>query len=390
MKICVVGSVFPRSPDDSEVPWHRETIRRCRARGHDVRVFVPSFKGLSDHQIDGIPVTRFRYAPKGLETLTHDEGAPNKIHKFHYKVLTLSYIFFGTLGLIRLHLRERFDILHVHWPFPHAVFGYAASLLAPTKLILNFHGASLLMARKYGFVAPFLRFFIKRADAVIVNSGFTGGQVQALCKRDVHIIPYGTTLSAKPEVESTTATPLILSVGRMIERKGFEYLVRAFPLVLEKNPDARLCIVGGGPLREGLIALAKQLCIAHRVDIPGKVSQSHLERCFAECSMFVLPAIVDSRGDTEGLGVVLIEALSYGKPVIGTDVGGIPDIIRDRQTGLLVEPKNPSAMAEAIRTLLSDETLARQLAAQGFQHVQTTYDWQRILDTLCDLYQKTA
>ena len=106
-KICVIGSVFPRSPEDTEVPWHRQTVRRCRKRGLDVSVFVPSFRGLRDHEIDGIPVRRFRYFFAPLETLTHDEGAPNKIHKFHYKIITLFYLFFGTLRLCLLHRRER-------------------------------------------------------------------------------------------------------------------------------------------------------------------------------------------------------------------------------------------------------------------------------------------
>lgn len=390
MKICIVGSVFPRSPNDSEVPWHRETIRRCRERGYDVRVYVPSFRGMGDHTVDGIPVTRFRYCPAFLETLTHDEGAPNKVHKFHYKIVALSYIALGTLGLIRLHLREHFDIIHVHWPFPHALFGYAAVRLSPARMVLNFHGASLLMARKFGFVAPFLRFFIGRADAVVVNSGFTAQQVKALCPREVHTIPYGTTLSPKPAVEPPENTRLVLAVGRLIERKGLEYLVRAFPTVVERFPGARLCIVGGGPLQPRLQQIVQGLDMAGHVTLTGKVPQADLERYFARCEMFVLPAVVDSRGDTEGLGVVLIEALSYGKPVIGTNVGGIPDIIVDGKTGLLVESRQPQVLAEAICRILSDKKLAARLADEGYRHVQRIYDWERIVNALCGLYDSLA
>ncbi|MBD3345789.1 MAG: glycosyltransferase [Chitinivibrionales bacterium] len=390
MKICYIGSVFPRHHKDSEVPWLRTTLRLLRERGYDITAYVPSFRGLRSHTIDGIPVKRFRYFFAPWETLTHDEGAPNKIHKFHYKIITIFYILFGTLGLIRLHLKERFDILHIHWPFPHGFFGVGALFFRRSKVILNFHGASLLLMQKYGFVKFFLSWFIKKADAVIVNSSFTKGRVTSLVERQVHVVPYGTTITPHATDRSAVEPHHILSVGRLIERKGLPYLIRAMPEIVAKWPDARCTIAGGGPLQQELISLAETEKVSSAVNVPGKVSQEELESLFARCGVFVLPSIVDSRGDTEGLGVVLIEALTYRKPIVATNVGGIPDIVNNGVTGLLVPQKAPSTLAQAISSIFADPVKAAFMADAGFDSINRKFSWTGIIDQLSDIYCRAA
>jgi len=387
MKICIIGSVYPRHPADTEVPWLRETVNRCRAAGLDICVFAPSFRGIGTHVVDGVTVHRFRYFFSRWETLTHEEGAPNKIHKLHYKFITLSYLLFGTLGLIRLHVTRRFDILHVHWPAPHALFALAAILFRRAKLVLTFHGAELLLVNKYPFVRPLLRFFIGRADGVTANSRFTAGRIRSIRDCDVRVIPYGTTLGTRtPAAKPAGSPPAILSAGRMIERKGFEYLVRAMPLVRKSLPDAVLTMVGGGPLENGLRQLASDLHLEKAVRFTGKISPGELERLFVECDAFALPAVVDRRGDTEGLGVVLIEAFSYGKPAVASDVGGIPDLVINEKTGLLVPQKDPQALAGALIRILSDRELANRLGQAAFEHVRKSYCWETIVARLMEVY----
>lgn len=391
MKVCIVSSVFPRSPDDLEVPWLRRLIAQCREQGIDAHVFVPSFRGLRSHTIDGIPVHRFRYFFAKWETLTHDEGAPNKIHKFHYKVITLFYILFGCLGLMRLHGREKFDILHVHWPFPHTFFAFAAGLIRPARLMLNFYGADMLLIRKYAFVKRYLDWFVRKADQVVAISNFTAGQVRELRPVDIAIVPYGAALDMDSSSTPVSADEdIILSVGRMIERKGFEYAIRAMPMVRRSRPKAHLYLVGGGPLQASLQGIVDELGLGDAVTLPGKVPTERRDDLLARCSLFVLPSVVDSKGDTEGLGVVLLEAMMYRKPVVGSDVGGIPDIITDSETGLLVPQKDPEALAEAMLRILENGDLARALGEQGHAYVQKTFDWQVITERMVGLYRGLA
>ncbi len=298
MKICFVVSVYPRSQEDSEVPWLRKTVNHLREAGHDVTIYAPSFRGLKSHTIDGCPVKRFRYFKASLETLTHDEGAPNKIHKFHYKFITLFYVLMGILGLIRLNGKEKFDVLHVHWPAPHALFAFVAVLFRKTKIVLSFYTASLMLVKRFPWVKPLLRFFIKNADEIISISTFTGDLANSIYKRDMHIIPYGTTISPEAMAPQLKPNHRILTVGRVIERKGFNYLIKAMPDIRKKYKDATLTIVGGGPLRDELAALSESLGVGNCVTLPGKVSQEVLENEFSECNVFVLPSIVDSKGDT--------------------------------------------------------------------------------------------
>ncbi len=390
MKVCIVTSVFPRYEDDLEVPWLREVVKRCRAEGADVRVFAPSFRGLRSHTIEGIPVRRFRYFFAPWETLTHEEGAPNKIHKLHYKLITLFYILFGCLGLIRYHLREKFDILHVHWPFPHTFFALAARRFRPAKLVLNFYGADLLLIRKYGFVKKYLTRFIDAADAVAAISSFTASQVRALRNIDLAIIPYGAAVTMRTGAAARVCASesIVLTAGRTIERKGFEYLIRAMPMVREREASAKLHVVGEGPLRPGLQKLVAELGVQKYVSLPGKVSNETLDDLFARCSVFVLPSIVDSKGDTEGLGVVLLEAMMYGKPVVASDVGGIPDVVTHEETGLLVPEKDPRALADAVCRVLGDSALARRLGEAGHRHVQNKFSWDVITGQMMGLYRR--
>jgi glycosyltransferase involved in cell wall biosynthesis len=386
MNICVIGSVFARSNDDAEVPWLRHTLRMLKDRGHDVTVYVPAFKGRGSHTIDGIPVVRFRYFFAPWESLTHDEGAPNKIHRWYYKAITLFYLIAGTWGLIRLHRKKRFDVLHVHWPAPHALFGYAARCFAPARVVLNFHGASLLMCRRFAFLRHFLRPAIARADAVIVNSSFTGAQVRDIHARAVTVIPYGTTIVPKEDIDVAARSPhAVLAVGRLIERKGFAYLIEAMARVRAQHADARCTIVGGGPLYDALHRTIARQRLEDTVTLAGRVSNERLEQLYRSHGMFVLPAIEDAHGDTEGLGVVLIEALTYRLPVIGTSVGGIPDIVLHEDTGLLVPQKDPGALAAAIIRLCSEPTVADTLATRGYAHVRDHFSWDAIIDRLEDV-----
>jgi glycosyltransferase involved in cell wall biosynthesis len=387
MKICFIGSVYPRSHEDSEVPWLRKTVKYLRESGHDVLLFVPSFRGLKSHEIDGCRVVRFRYFFAPWETLTHDEGAPNKIHKFHYKLMTVLYVFFGTIGLIRLHLREKFDVLHVHWPFPHGLFGFAAARFCGTKVVLNFYTADLKLAERFPLFKYFLRYFIRRADRVVAISGFAAGLVRTYWERDITIIPYGTTVKPLEKAPVPQNNHRILSVGRMIERKGFRYLIEAMPLLLEKWPDASLTIAGGGPIRDDLVALSKSLGVGRRVSLPGKIAQEILENLFAECQVFVLPSIVDSNGDTEGLGVVLIEAMTYYKPVIGTEIGGIVDIIIPEKTGLLIPQRDARALAHAAGRIFSDLALTEKLVSQGYAHIQSNFSWPSVIGRFNSVYE---
>ena len=385
-------TAFPRWEGDVITPWLFETLKRLQSQEIEVKVLTSSYKGLKSQVVSGIHVLRFRYFLKPWENLTHEEHAPDRMKKgILYKILPFFYLIFGSAAIIRAVRREPFDIVHVHWPFPHALFGYLAKKAGGTKIVTTFYGVELRWVKtKMAFLKSFLRWGIGFSDKVTAISSYTAREVRELVPDDevaVEVIPYTITVTAKLNQESQAKPllPLVLYVGRLVERKGVEYLIRAFAEVVREVPS-ELVIVGKGPEDERLHQLTEELNLVQKVHFKGWVSQDELEQLYNQCNVFVLPAIIDSKGDTEGLGVVLLEAMSYMKPVVASNLGGITDIVKDRETGLLVNEKDPHGLSEAIKSLLSDPSLAASLAKRGYEHVQKQFSWERILSQWTALY----
>jgi glycosyltransferase involved in cell wall biosynthesis len=354
-------------------------------RGHSATVLAPSFQGLPSHTIDGIPVHRFRYAPSRWENLTHEQGAPNKIRTPTYQLLGVPYVAMGIRAAANLARRERFDVIHAHWPFPHGPIASAAHAISGAPVVMNSHGAEYALARRKKWVRPLLRDSLNRAQCLISNSSHTAAEVKALSGRDSAIIPYGSTVQARPTPLPRNAIPRILFTGRLIQRKGVEYLIRAMRSILTSR-RAILQITGDGDQRATLEQLTHSLGLSEHVEFFGFVTNSKLDELYAGCDVYVNPSIVDDHGDTEGLGLGPIEAFSHGRPVVATAVGGIPDVVKHQRTGLLVPEKDPGALANAILSVLDDPLVASALAATGLEFARREFDWDRIIDLIEDIY----
>ena len=418
MKVLVIGSVYPRFHEDAEVPWLRTSIAHLKKAGVEIQVLAPSYKGLKSHDIDGTHVNRFRYAPASWEILTHEEGAPSKMaSKPWLQLLAIPYIINGFIQCIRICRKWRPDVIHAHWPFPHAYIALGAAKLFKIPLALNFHGAELLLIRKKKWVKPLLKFAIGQAQAVFANSSFTASKIKALRNVDVEWSPYGTTLEEKGEKDiilseakdqvAVTPHPVngkfkILFVGRHIERKGITYLIEAAKYLPADKFEIR--IVGVGDLTEQLKqqAAATQNVILSECEgsshgnqpadiiFTGKLSPEALANEYKTANVFVLPAIVDSKGDTEGLGVVLIEAMELGLPIVASNVGGIPDVVVDGKSGILVQEKNPVALADAFKRLAADPLLIKELLAGARNRIDECFTWDGIIKRQIEVYNKVT
>src|SRR5262245_36413206 len=258
LNVLMIGSTYPRHEDDYAVPWLREAIRRLTGRGHKVTVLAPSYRGLADHTVDGVPVRRFRYFPKRWESLTHEQGAPNRIRNRWLQLLGAPYVAMGSLAAARLAARGRFDVIHSHWPFPHGALAAAARLAGGAPVVANSHGAEFALARRKPWVRPLLRQALRGSDALISNSTHTAEEVRAISGLGSRVIPYGITVNARPTPPPCNPVPRILFTGRLIQRKGVRYLIEAMPLILAQRP-AILQITGDGDQRAELERLTRSL-----------------------------------------------------------------------------------------------------------------------------------
>lgn len=395
MKVLFIVTAYPRSADDLITPWLVETIRHLRERGVEVEVLAPAYRGSSDQVVEGVRVHRFRYAPRAWETLTHDQTAPDRIRERpHFLALVPSYVAAGTRAAARLARTGEFDVIHAFWPIPHGLLGLAARRAGGVPLVSTFFGVELTwMESQLPFVRPLLRRIVRGSDAVTVISSYTGEQLRrSVPDANAVVIPFGATVEPPEEVEAPFAAPgpmRLLFVGRLVERKGVHRLLEALALLPETDA-VRLRVLGDGPERPRLERLAGELGIERRVEFAGFVPADALQRAMEEADALVLPAVYDRKGDVEGLGVVLIEAMAHGRPVIGSDAGGIPDIIVDGETGLLVPPDDPLALSLAIERLRSDPSAARAMGARGREWVARQFGWRRITDLLEELYRSLA
>lgn len=390
MRLLHVVTAWPREPGDVITPWLVTLARRQARRGHEVDVLAPAWRGRArPATTDGVTVHRFRYAPARWERLTHEEAAPDRLQR-HPVLLALvpALLAGGILAGRRLGRRRGYDVVHVHWTVPNGPIGLAVARASgpATTLVTTFYGAEIrFVERRFRPARRFLRWWCRRSRLVAISES-TRAMLRPYTDRPVEVVPYGVPLPGDASGEAPTGgPPVLLFVGRLVTRKGVDRLLDA----LARLPDRpwRLEVVGFGPERDRLERTADALGLADRVVFLGRVSDAELVDAYRRASAFVLPATLDERGDTEGLGVVLLEAMAYGLPVLATARGGIVDVVVDGETGLLVADEI-DALAAGVTRLLDDPAAARRMGERGRARVREAFGWDTIVDRLDDVYAR--
>jgi glycosyltransferase involved in cell wall biosynthesis len=298
------------------------------------------------------------------------------------------------IGLLMLLWRP--VLVHSHWIVPQGFFAVLWGLVSRAPVLLTAHAGDVF-ALQMKALRLLGRYTLRRGAVCTVNSRATDAAVHRIFETGrTEVIPMGVDLEDfDPEHRSedlrfnlNIAGPMILTVGRFAEKKGLAYLIEAMPRVLETHSGARLVMVGFGPLERELRTKVKELGIKEAVHFAGRLSHDELPVYYASADVFVLPSVVDQSGDTEGLGVVMLEAMASGTPVVASEVGGIPDVVQDGETGLLVPPREPQAIAEAICRLVEDAPLRSRLVEAARESVRRTFSWELLCGRFAALYDE--
>lgn len=282
------------------------------------------------------------------------------------------------------------DLTHaVFESYPGAALLLFRLLTPSTPTLLTLQSGNIDDPRmRYGLIQKFGRFFLWKLIHRIPHR--LTALSQALAQRAkalgvpaerISIIPNGVDLSKIPQTKEKRGAGQIVSVGRLSQEKGFSYLVDAFVRVKEKVPEAKLDIIGEGPEREKIELQIAKLNLETSVRLLGSLPHDEVIRAMRKAELFVLPSVA------EGLGIVFIEAQACGTPVIGTNVGGIPDVIIHEETGLLVPPRDAQALAQAMVMLLENKALAQRLATEAQQQA-SRFAWPRIVESYDQLYKE--
>jgi rhamnosyl/mannosyltransferase len=285
----------------------------------------------------------------------------------------------------------RADLVIIHEPNPMGLLSYF--LARPGgRLIVWFHSEVVRPSWRYRlFYRPFLDFALSRASKIIVASPTLAAstpQLRAWQEKCV-VIPYGLDLDAcagagahVPPSERPRGRPIVLFVGRLVPYKGAAVLLEA-----TRGLDADVMLVGDGPERAALEARARALGVADRVTFLGNVGNEQLCALYSACDLFVLPSITRQ----EAFGLVQIEAMARGKPVISTDLGtGVSWVNQHGETGLVVAPGNAPALHAAIRELLADPGRRAALGAGAARRAKAVFHVDRMIDSTLQLYAEVA
>ena len=394
MKLLVTATTFPRWKNDSEPGFVYDLSESLAQRGFEVIALVPHHRGARRKERMGrVEVIRFPYFFSRFEKLCYDGGILSNVKKHWYaKFLMPLLVLSETIYTIRIAGKAGVDAIHAHWIVPQGFVAAIAKKITGIPYVTTAHAGDVFPLKKWKW---FGRFALKNASYCTANSAATMKAVLDVAKiSNFEVIPMGVDVrafspgkKAKAARKRLSAGPLILSLGRLAGKKGLVYLINAMPEILRKIPKARLVIAGDGPEREMLERRSRELGLGEKIVFAGRVSGSRKRQLYSAADAFVLPSIVTADGDTEGLGVVLLEAMASGTPVIGSNVGGIPDVIKHNRTGLLVPQRDSGALAAAIARMLKDRKLRKKLAGNALAHVRKRFSWPVVTDEFERLFK---
>ncbi|CDG65352.1 MAG: hypothetical protein PWQ15_295 [Methanobacterium sp.] len=390
IKIGVITSAYPDYEDDPHGIFVHRLMREIVKNGHEVHVIAPYTGGETEYTLEGVHVERFHYFyPRRFERLSGRAGMIDNVKEgLLVKIQIFTFLFFNVYYSLRK--LNRMDVIHVQWPIPNGLGALFLKKLYGIPYINTIHGEEVHLSKRYHLLFA-LHWLVNNSTKTITNSNATRKFCfdAGLDGDKIDVIPFGvdTEFFRPLDVYKDEDIFQILSVGYLIERKGFEYLIKAMPDVLKEHKNARLKIVGSGPLESKLKTLIYELGLGNEVKIVSNVSDEELLMTYNSADLFVLPSIVDSQGNTEGLGVVLLEAMACGLPVMGSNVGGIPDIIRDGDTGILFTEKDSSIIAEKINLVMENKSQMENIATNGIKEVKMKFSWDKIAKDYSRIYR---
>jgi glycogen(starch) synthase len=317
---------------------------------------------------------------------TQYNGIP--IYRFH----TRSALGKGNLGqLIRIRrkvakLKQSFepDLVHINFSDPSVYFHLSTATAYPSPTLVTLHQNLAYFGLKGG-LDTLLGQTLSMADWVTAVSAVTLSGVQAfrpeIRERSSVIYNGLDTPDVIPEPLPFDA-PQILCMGRLIHQKGFDLAITAFASLVKRFPHARLTIVGDGPNRFDLEQQAAALGLGEAVEFKGRTSPEHVPELMNRATIVVMPS------RCEGFPMVALEAAQMARPIVATPVGGLPESVVHQQTGLLVEPEDSLALAEAIAFLLVHPDIARQMGQAGRSRALDMFNMERFVDAYDALYRK--
>jgi len=392
LDLLFLTQTYPRFPGDGAGPFIRDLALALVRGGDRVTVLVPHTASLSlPPEPPNLQTIPFRYAPSRFEVLGYGRSlAADERPRAAAALAAPLYLLGARRALVRELRHRHYDLAHAHWIVPN---GLVLPSRHGARFAIGLHGSDVFLAEK-PLVRPLARRALARADLLTGCSPELVARIAALGfpADRARTIPYGVDVrsfspdpAARPLWRQRLAippeAPLLLGVGRMSTKKGFQILLTILPDLLASFPSLHLVLAGGGDLLARFRAAESP-----RVHFTGPVLHGDLPDLYRAADLFVLPAVHDPRGNVDGLPNVILEAMATALPVVSTAISGIPLAVVPDETGLLVPESNPEALLRALRDLLSNPERARSMGERGRRRAELHLTWDAVAARYRDAY----
>lgn len=385
--------VYPRYKDDHVAPFMHELAKVCSGFARVV-VHCPHAPGLPlTETIDGIEIRRFRYAREHKQTLAYQGDMHKQVKRSIFK----AFLFYSFLRKWRKATRKLIKelkptIVHAHWLIPGAYITKKA-MVNQSNLWISMHGTDVFLINKMKIAKRLAQksihsakklHFVSEALQEIVTNHYGQSRGKGL------VLPmvFGLEDFRQEPLTTPKETKRILFVGRLMEVKGVDVLINAFSKFLQHDEfkEWKLDIVGDGPERQRLTALSQKNGIDHRIEFHGSKPRGELKEFYNQAELFVLPSKTTALGEKEGLGLVVLEAMIAGIPVIGTDCGGIAETIIHEKTGLIVPENDVNALQNAMVRILENSEYRDELVHNARTEIDQKYTDESLSNTMKQWY----
>jgi glycosyltransferase involved in cell wall biosynthesis len=385
-------SSYPRFRGDPTAPFIESIVTHIARQGPEVHLVLPEHREWRRPAVDDrVHFHTYRYSPLRSWTpwgYSQSLEAGVKLHRSLYGLAP--FVFYSArrtcLALAR---RVRFDVVHAHWLMPNGVIAAAVSERIGLPLVISLHGSDISVSERSRWLGAMARRCFARAAAVTAPSEDLLERARGLGATGIlEVIPYGADADAlrsgeheaqqvRDRLELGTEDVLVLGLGRLVHWKGFEFLIDAIGRLQGQAPDVRLVIGGDGDLASELERRAERLDLGQRVSFVGMLMRDEVAAYLAAADIVAVPS-VHFRGYVDGLPNVALEAMAAGKPLVATRVGGLPQVVRDGENGLLVEERDDEALAEAILALARDPELRERMGRSGKALIRDSLNWDEV------------
>ena len=389
MRILALTSSYPRYDGDPTAPFIESITKHVAARGHTVHVLLPQVSGWERPSSEGdVHFHPYRYSPVESWTPWGYSGSLEAGVKIRRPLYGFAPIVLaaGIRAVRSLLAREQFDLVHTHWVIPNGPLGAMTARRHALPHVVSLHGSDISVSERSRTLARTARWSFDRADAVTAPSGDLLERARALgASGALELAPYGADIeglrAGADQVRAARASMglgsehvLVMGIGRFVRWKGFDYLLDAFARARATHPELRLALVGDGDLRTELQEQARSLGVADDITFTGMVERNRMPAYLGAADIVTVPSI-HYDGYVDGLPNVALEALATGKALIATKVGGLPELVRSGENGVLVEEQDAAALAGAIAQLAADADYRTRIGENGRRHMAESRTW---------------